>query len=1296
MIKENQKLLNRINVLTDAAAAVLAVTAAYLLVFNLLDFERNFPLTDYVRLALIFIPIQLVTYACMGLYGSFRSKTFATEFGRIFAAFLLDGMTLIALLYVVRIIDFSRWALAIFLALDFLIVTLKRFVLRKTLRKFRESGYNKKYVLIVGSGQAATDYLHTIREQRWLGYECAGCVADEPLAGTKLLGGMDSLQKVLEERSYDEVVCALGSSESEQLSAAVEACELTGTKISVIPSIYKYMSSSPAIDVVGNIPMMNIRRIPLDNIGNAALKRMVDIVGSLVLLVLTSPIMLASMLIIRITMGKHVIFRQQRVGLNKKIFTMYKLRSMRDSAEKDTAWSTENDPRRTKFGAFIRKFSIDELPQLVNVLKGDMSLVGPRPEIPFYVNDFKDKIPMYMIKHQVKPGMTGLAQINGYRGDTSIEKRIEFDVQYIENWNFFLDISILLRTALSGFMNKEKISEKQKKKKTYRPEKYNMNKNKAKIDLMALIMFLPSIIALAVIPVVLRITTVVTDLKQTYMYNGGSVVTGDEGTTYQLIDVYSQGKGLLTMVLAIVMIFMALVCCLSLFRRIEKRSLVYVGCSFVIVVMSLISAAMSDYTQIAFFGEYDRAEGFWTIACYFVMFLFSMYAFRTSGNFRFLMYGLFFCVGVNFILGVTQVTGHNLLQQQWFMNLIADSDLRGAISGTSFYTAQQLANGSLYHSNYMGSFTGLVVPLLTVMAMYAETKLQRVLYIVFDAMSIFLLVGSAARSGVVAVAAALIVGIIVFARQIAKHWKPCVILVASAAVVFVGANFALGNKLFERIPSLFEDAVGLIVPAAEEDRDLFSKLPLREISTPADGTLVLTGQNDTMTVGYDKETYNYTFTGSDGEPITDMQSYTFNEYPELKIVYKPAEMRADISMGDLAMTYTVDENGNMSSVSGETLKYSSDGMYGLKTDEGLVVADINGKTLYIEYDSEYKNLAFTEYNDGDEYGTNISGVLTYLFPDTDFSDVALRTEASSDTSSIRDVIAMYFYGNSQSSLMFDLVNGKKIEMIDYRTTDPIIPENAEHIGFEGKEKVGSSRGYIWSRTLPLLKNCLIKGYGADTFTYEFPQNDVLAKYYAYSDYNEGFYITVDKPHNMYLQMFYSNGLIALAAFLGIAVFYLVDCFRLYALRKTYRREQIMGTAVMLGIVGYLAAGIFNDSVVSVAPMFWVLLGTGAALNTINRRMDRNVQLDEEYAPVEEERMPTPEENEKDRQVAKAGEILAAAMRAELDKKAEEKADRTITRDDVNSLLESVRALKSEGSTDEENTEKTPEDSDDNG
>ena len=178
---------------------------------------------------------------------------------------------------------------------------------------------------------------------------------------------------------------------------------------------------------------------------------------SWVLLILTSPITLVSMLVIKITMGGDVIFKQRRIGPNKKEFVMYKLKSMKDNESSDTAWSTDDDPRKTRYGAFMRKFSIDELPQLVNVLKGEMSLVGPRPEIPYYVNSFKDEIPMYMIRHQVKPGITGWAQIHGYRGDTSIAKRVEYDVRYIENWSFFLDISILLRTALSGFINHEKL-----------------------------------------------------------------------------------------------------------------------------------------------------------------------------------------------------------------------------------------------------------------------------------------------------------------------------------------------------------------------------------------------------------------------------------------------------------------------------------------------------------------------------------------------------------------------------------------------------------------------------------------------------------------------------------------------------------------------------------------------------------------------------------------------------------------------------------------------------------------------
>ena len=171
-------------------------------------------------------------------------------------------------------------------------------------------------------------------------------------------------------------------------------------------------------------------------------------------------------------MGGKVIFRQKRVGLNKKIFVMYKLKSMRDNQQSETAWSTDSDPRKTRFGALIRKLSIDELPQLFNVLKGNMSLVGPRPEIPFYVESFKDSVPLYMIKHQVKPGMTGLAQINGYRGDTSIEKRIEFDIQYIENWSYFLDLSILIKTVFC-FMNKEKLKTKKNDSSKRNGEKLN-------------------------------------------------------------------------------------------------------------------------------------------------------------------------------------------------------------------------------------------------------------------------------------------------------------------------------------------------------------------------------------------------------------------------------------------------------------------------------------------------------------------------------------------------------------------------------------------------------------------------------------------------------------------------------------------------------------------------------------------------------------------------------------------------------------------------------------------------------
>lgn len=1281
MIRENQKLFNRLNVATDAVAAFIATTASYLLVFNLLDFDRNYPLVDYYKLLLIFVPLQLVTYGCMGLYNSFRSRSFATETGRLTAALFIDGMAIIALLYVVQIFNFSRWALAIFLALDFLIVLLKRYILRKTLRYLRKKGYNHKYVIVVGSGEAAKDYLREINSEQWLGLECAGCVAEAPLEGTKLLGGYDRLLSILEERSYDEVVCALDSGEDDHLSDIIEACELTGTKISVIPSIYRYMSATPAIDVVGDMPLINIRRIPLDNIGNAALKRTVDIVGSLLLLILTSPVILVSMAVIKITMGGKVIFKQKRVGLNKKVFTMYKLKSMRDSSTSDTAWSTDNDPRRTRFGAFIRKFSIDELPQLVNVLKGDMSLVGPRPEIPFYVNDFKNKIPMYMIKHQVKPGITGLAQINGYRGDTSIEKRIEYDIRYIENWSFFLDIGILIKTALSGFMNTEKLKPEKTGQKQNKPERKPMRKklnDQGKTDLMALAMFLPSIVALALVPIIIRITNVVTDFMQTYMYNGGTVVEGDSGTTYELLDLYAQGKSLAVIIIAFIMVGMALVCCLSLFRRIEKRSLVYVGCSVVYVVMTLASAINSLYSQIAFNGEYDRAEGFYTIACYFVMFLFTMYAFRTTGNFKFVMLALFISVGVNAVLSVFQMMGNDLLQYDWFVNLVSSNSLRW--SGLAVDDSSTYIYGALYNSNYMGSFTGLVIPLFTVMALYTKRPLYRVLLIVFDALSFFLLFGSMARSGIVAVVAALVVGIIVFARTIAKHWKPCVIVAGSLAVLVVGANFALNNKLFSRLPSLVSDAVSLFTPADDSSKDLYDELPVRDIQLCNDGTVKFTAQNGQIIMGYDSEAKDYTFTDGSGAELSRYSVITLDDYSEyegLSTTVNYETGNVDISVNGAHVKFLINDSGNLEVVGGADNVYSDpdgNGMITYDSAYGVASVEIDGSVVYIEYDDEYKRLFYTEYV---EDITDLFYSERVFFTDGDLKNITFKLEADTDGSIYeRNFVLMNFYKDYSHSLYFKHM-GSSIKMVHPTTMTTFVPVNADHIGFEGKEKIGSSRGYIWSRTLPLLKNCLITGYGPDTYTYVFPQNDVLAKYYSYSQFNEGFYITVDKPHNMYLQIFYSSGLISLLAFLGIMIFYLVDCFRLYAWKREYRMEQVMGISVMLGVVGYLAAGLFNDSIVGVAPVFWILLGVGAALNTINRRADRNVKVDDDYVPevvpVEPEAAP-----EQEKMAADAAQILAAAIRTNADKKQEErfaKYDHRPTKEDLSNLLESVRAIK---------------------
>ncbi|MBD5161517.1 MAG: undecaprenyl-phosphate glucose phosphotransferase [Oscillibacter sp.] len=460
MIKENQKLLNRLHVLSDGAILYLSLPVAFWIRFYILPGGYiSVELYQYLLLGILLTLVQLFIYAAFGLYQSFRRGRLRQELERLWLANLLVMAALLSFLFVQHYIDYSRLTLIIWFFLSTGLLSVKRAVLRRVLHYFRQKGYNQKHVLLIGGGEMARTYWNTVDKDRELGYTVIGYVSsqrEKRMGKRKRLGGYEALESLLESKRPDEAVCAITPEDYGRMPEIIEACEKTGTKLSIIPSYAKYMPSNPQFDEVGGIPMLNFRRIPLDNWANAFCKRAMDIMGSLLLILLSSPVMLVCVIGVRLSSPGPIIFKQERVGRNKKRFFMYKFRSMRVNSGQDTQWSTDHDSRKTKFGAFMRKCSLDELPQFFNVLKGEMSLVGPRPEIPYYVEQFKQEVPLYMVKHQVRPGITGWAQVNGLRGDTSIKARVEHDVYYIEHWSLLFDIEILLTTVFRGkFMNSE-------------------------------------------------------------------------------------------------------------------------------------------------------------------------------------------------------------------------------------------------------------------------------------------------------------------------------------------------------------------------------------------------------------------------------------------------------------------------------------------------------------------------------------------------------------------------------------------------------------------------------------------------------------------------------------------------------------------------------------------------------------------------------------------------------------------------------------------------------------------------
>lgn len=461
MIRSNQRFFNVLNIVSDAVLVYLSFALAFWTRFSLLESEGNsITVRSTFGFAIFAALCQTCIYALCNLYSSQRKERLRNLLFRLTYCHILGGMLLLVAMFWTKEVDFSRLALIFFFAIESVVIFFKRVILLYSLYFLRKRGYNQKHILLVGNGFLAEKYLHEVALAPELGYNLLGYVAwdkkESSFYHLDYLGDYNDFEELLERLKPDEVVVALPSHDYHYIGEVIEICEKTGTKMAMIPFYMEYFPSNPRVDFLHEIPMLHLRPIPLEHFAWAFLKRTMDFFGALTLILLLSPLLLATAVGVKISSKGPVIFAQTRVGRNKKEFKMFKFRSMVMNSGANSTWSRNSDPRKTKFGKFIRKCSIDELPQLFNVLRGEMSLVGPRPEIPHFVAQFKLDIPHYMVKHQVRPGITGWAQVNGFRGDTSIKDRILHDIFYIEHWSLWFDVKILLLTLCKGVFNEEK------------------------------------------------------------------------------------------------------------------------------------------------------------------------------------------------------------------------------------------------------------------------------------------------------------------------------------------------------------------------------------------------------------------------------------------------------------------------------------------------------------------------------------------------------------------------------------------------------------------------------------------------------------------------------------------------------------------------------------------------------------------------------------------------------------------------------------------------------------------------
>lgn len=461
MINENQRTLNRVQIFLDLFCIPLAFLLAYFFRFELFNGTNNLPFETTIFLVFVLMPVYFLLYSAFGLYSSRRTKPFYEEIASIIYANAIATLLFVLILYIGKIMHFSRYAAVLIAIFNTLITISSRLIIRFILTTYRKRGYNKRFCLVIGTNKLSRKFIEKTRKHPEWAYEISGVVSENDYKkgdfwGLSIIGTVDHLGEILANQYFDMVVIALAPENYMEIDTIIPLCEKNGARILIVPYYSEYIPAKPAFEDLDGLPVIDTRYIPLDSSIHQMFKRSFDVCFSLFAITIFSPIMLFAAIMTKITSPGPILYKQERIGLNQKSFNMYKFRSMRVQSEQssNTTWTTKDDPRKTKWGEFMRKTSIDELPQFFNILAGSMSVVGPRPERPYFVAQFKETVPRYMVKHQVRPGLTGWAQVNGWRGDTSIEKRIEHDIFYIENWSFMFDMKIIFLTVFRGFINK--------------------------------------------------------------------------------------------------------------------------------------------------------------------------------------------------------------------------------------------------------------------------------------------------------------------------------------------------------------------------------------------------------------------------------------------------------------------------------------------------------------------------------------------------------------------------------------------------------------------------------------------------------------------------------------------------------------------------------------------------------------------------------------------------------------------------------------------------------------------------